>query len=59
MNKKSYLNGNFFILNIMTNNNIIAKIVDISEEGKLIIDINGKQEQLFFGEITLESIYNK
>lgn len=49
-----------YLLNKEINyNGSIAKIVDISEEGKLIIDINGKQEQLFFGEITLESIYNK
>lgn len=49
-----------YLLNKEINyNGSIAKIVGISEEGKLIIDINGKQEQLFFGEITLESIYNK
>ena len=49
-----------YLLNKEINyNGSVAKIVDISEEGKLIIDINGKQEQLFFGEITLESIYNK
>lgn len=49
-----------YLLNKEINyNGSIAKIVDISEEGKLIIDINGKQEQLFFGEITLESIYDK
>lgn len=49
-----------YLLNKEINyNGSIAKIVDISEEGKLIIDVNGKQEQLFFGEITLESIYNK
>ena len=49
-----------YLLNKEINYNVsIAKIVDISEEGKLIIDINGKQEQLFFGEITLESIYDK
>lgn len=49
-----------YLLNKEINyNGSIAKIVDINEEGKLIIDINGKQEQLFFGEITLESIYNK
>ncbi len=65
-----FLNGNDQYLNILKNNNYLkdkkvyinnteVEVLDINNKGNLIIKENGEIKEIFFGEVTLEKIYNK
>lgn len=65
-----FLNGNDQYLDILKNNNYLkdkkvyinnteVEVLDINNKGNLIIKENGKIKEIFFGEVTLEKIYNK
>lgn len=65
-----FLNGNDQYLDILKNNNYLkdkkvyinnteVEVLDINNKGNLIIKENGEIKEIFFGEVTLEKIYNK
>ena len=65
-----FLNGNDQYLDILKNNNYLKNkkvyinnnevdVLDINTKGNLIIKENEEIKEIFFGEVTLEKIYNK
>ena len=65
-----FLNGNDQYLNTLKNNNYLkdkkvyinnteVEVLDINNKGNLIIKENEEIKEIFFGEVTLEKIYNK
>ena len=66
----AFLNGKDQYLNILKNNNYLkdkkvyinnteVEVLDINNKGNLIIKENEEIKEIFFGEVTLEKIYNK
>ena len=65
-----FLNGNNQYLDILMNNNYLkdkkvyinnneVEVLDINNKGNLIVKENEEIKEIYFGEVTLEKIYNK